>query len=100
MLPSAALIQPRRGAPPQPLGEGTQGCRQPSLRRVESGNGYQQHGSGWPKMDSVMVSQHPRQSGQQASLQPQSQHPAPSPVAAAVAMTPALAAKSSLAVSA
>ena len=41
MLPSAALIQPWRGAPPEPLGDGTQASFQPSLKSVEHGNGRQ-----------------------------------------------------------
>src|SRR6185369_11711459 len=94
MLPSAALIQPCLGAPPEPFGDGTQGCRQPSLNSVESGKGYQQHGSGCPKMDSVMVSQNPSPSGQQQpSVQQQSQQPGPGPVAVAIGTSPALASK-------
>ena len=59
MLPSAALIQPCRGAPPEPLGDGTQASFQPSLKSVESGSGRQVFGSGWPKIDSVIVSKSP-----------------------------------------
>ena len=58
-LPSAALIQPCRGAPPEPLGEGTHASFQPSLKRVENGSGRQVFGSGWPKIDSVIVSKSP-----------------------------------------
>jgi hypothetical protein len=58
-LPSAALIQPWRGAPPEPFGEGTQGSFQPSLKNVESVNGRQVFGSGFQKIDWVIVSQSP-----------------------------------------
>jgi hypothetical protein len=54
-LPSAALIQPCRGAPPEPLGEGTQGSSQPSLKSIEHSNGRQVSGSGWPQIDSRMT---------------------------------------------
>ena len=54
-----ALIQPCRGAPPEPLGDGTQASFQPSLKSVESGSGRQVFGSGWPKIDSVIVSKSP-----------------------------------------
>ena len=56
-LASAALIQPCRGAPPEPLGDGTQASFQPSLKSVESGRGRQSSGSGWPKIDSVIVAE-------------------------------------------
>ncbi len=59
MLPSAALIQPCRGAPPEPLGEGTQASFQPSLKSVEHGSGRQVSGSGLPKIDSLIVSMSP-----------------------------------------
>src|SRR6188474_1085946 len=94
MLPSAALIQPCRGAPPEPFGEGTQGCRQPSLNSVWRGKQSQQSGSGCPKIDSVMVSQIPRPSGQQQ----QSQQPPTDPLA--VTMPLALESMNSLAVTA
>src|SRR6476620_9072816 len=98
MLPSAALIHPCRGAPPEPVGDGVQGGRQPSLKSVERGKGYQQHGSGVPKIDSVMVSPIPRPSGQQEqpSGQQQSQQPQSVPLAVAAAMQPALASMNSL----
>ena len=54
-----ALIQPCRGAPPEPLGDGTQASFQPSLKNVESGSGRQVFGSGLPKSDSVIVSKSP-----------------------------------------
>ena len=54
-----ALIQPCRGAPPEPLGDGTQASFQPSLKSVESGSGRQVFGSGLPKIDSVIVSKRP-----------------------------------------
>ena len=57
--PVAALIQPCRGAPPEPLGDGTQASLQPSLKSVENGSGRQESGSGWPKTDSVIVSKIP-----------------------------------------
>src|SRR3954454_3488925 len=59
MLAAAALIQPCRGAPPEPLGDGTQASFQPSLRNVESGSGRQESGTGRPKIDSVIVSKIP-----------------------------------------
>ena len=49
-----ALIQPCRAAA-EPLGDGTQASSQPSLKNVESGSGRQVFGSGWPKIDSVIV---------------------------------------------
>ena len=58
-MPSAALIQPCRGAPPEPLGDGTQGSSQPSLKSVEQYNGRQEFGSGCPKIDSTIVSKGP-----------------------------------------
>jgi hypothetical protein len=53
------LIQPCRGAPPEPLGDGTQASFQPSLKSVESVNGRQVFGSGLPKIDWVIVSKSP-----------------------------------------
>ena len=44
-LPSAALIQPCRGAPPEPLGDGTQASFQPSLNSVEHSSGRQESAS-------------------------------------------------------
>jgi len=41
------------------LGDGTQASFQPSLKSVESGSGRQVFGSGWPKIDSVIVSKSP-----------------------------------------
>jgi len=66
MLPSAALIQPWRGAPPEPLGDGTQASFHPSLKSVERGSGRQQFGSGLPKSDWVIVSRQLNSPGQQA----------------------------------
>jgi hypothetical protein len=53
------LIQPCRGAPPEPFGDGTQASFQPSLNSVASDSGRQVFGSGFPKIDWVMVSQIP-----------------------------------------
>ena len=47
------------GAPPEPLGDGTQASFQPSLKNVESGSGRQVFGSGLPKIDSEIVSKGP-----------------------------------------
>jgi len=41
------------------LGDGTQASFQPSLKNVESGSGRQVFGSGWPKIDSVIVPKSP-----------------------------------------
>jgi hypothetical protein len=54
-LPSEALIQPCRGAPPDPLGDGTQASSQPSLKIDQIGRGRQVSGSGVPKIDAEIV---------------------------------------------
>jgi hypothetical protein len=41
------------------LGDGTQASFQPSLKSVENGSGRQVFGSGWPQIDSKIVSKHP-----------------------------------------
>jgi hypothetical protein len=41
------------------LGEGTQGSNHPSLKSVEQYNGRQESGSGWPQIDSAIVSKSP-----------------------------------------
>jgi hypothetical protein len=51
--------QDRRGAPPEPFGDGTQASFEPSLKSVESDSSRQVFGSGLPKIDSVIVSKIP-----------------------------------------
>ena len=60
-----ALIQPCRGAPPEPLGDGTQASFQPSLKNVEQGSGRQALGSGLPQSDSVEEGLHEFGAGNQ-----------------------------------
>jgi hypothetical protein len=54
-----ASIQPCLGAPPEPLGDGTQASFQPSVKSVQIGSGLQQSGSGVPQIDSVAVAKNP-----------------------------------------
>ncbi len=54
-----ALIQPCRGAPPEPFGDGTQASCQPSLKSVESGSGRHSVRIGLAEIDSAIVSKSP-----------------------------------------